>query len=96
LGFRLGVVAFGALIAITALAYCYGANPILTFWIAYVLTRPLGASLGDLLSQAKPYGGLGLGTIVTSAAFLATIVILVTWLSIGENGRPGAPKTAND
>jgi uncharacterized membrane-anchored protein len=96
LGFRLGVVAFGALIAMTALAYYYGANPILTFWIAYVLTRPLGASLGDLLSQAKPYGGLGLGTIVTSAAFLATIVILVTWLSIGENGRPGAPKTAND
>ena len=87
LGFRLGVVAFGALIAITALAYYYGANPILTFWIAYVLTRPLGASLGDLLSQAKTYGGLGLGTIVTSAAFLATIVILVTWLSIGENGQ---------
>jgi uncharacterized membrane-anchored protein len=96
LGFRLGVVAFGALIAITALAYYYGANPILTFWIAYVLTRPLGASLGDLLSQAQPYGGLGLGTIVTSAAFLATIVILVTWLSIGENGQRGAPKTAND
>ena len=96
LGFRLGVVLFGALIAITALTYFYGANPILTFWIAYVLTRPLGASLGDLLSQAKTYGGLGLGTIVTSAVFLATIFILVTWLSIGENGRQGAPKTAND
>jgi uncharacterized membrane-anchored protein len=96
LGFRLGVVLFGALIAITALTYFYGANAILTFWIAYVLTRPLGASLGDLLSQAKTYGGLGLGTIVTSAVFLATIVILVTWLSFGENGRQGAPKTAND
>jgi uncharacterized membrane-anchored protein len=96
LGFRLGTVLFGALIAITALTHYYGANAILTFWIAYVLTRPLGASLGDLLSQAKSYGGLGLGTIVTSAAFLATIVILVTWLSIGENGQRGAPKTAND
>src|SRR4051812_9483356 len=96
LGFRLGVVLFGAFIAVTALSYYYGANPILTFWIAYVLTRPLGASLGDLLSQAKTYGGLGLGTIVTSAVFLATIVILVTWLSFGENGRQGAPKTAND
>src|SRR3954453_23870432 len=96
LGFRLGVVLFGALIAITALTYFYGANAILTFWIAYVLTRPLGASLGDLLSQAKTYGGLGLGTIVTSAVFLATIVILVTWLSFGERGRQGAPKTAND
>src|SRR5205823_13886882 len=40
LGFRLGVVLFGALIAVTALSYYYGANPILTFWIAYVLTRP--------------------------------------------------------
>jgi uncharacterized membrane-anchored protein len=96
LGFRLGVVLFGAFIAITALTYFYGANAILTFWIAYVLTRPLGASLGDLLSQAKTYGGLGLGTIVTSAVFLGTIVILVTWLSFGENGRQGAPKTAND
>ena len=96
LGFRLGTVLFGALIAITALTYFYGANAILTFWIAYVLTRPLGASFGDLLSQAKTYGGLGLGTIVTSAAFLGTIVILVTLLSLGENGRQGAPKTAND
>jgi uncharacterized membrane-anchored protein len=92
LGFRLGVVLFGALIAITALAYYRGANPILTFWIAYVLTRPLGASLGDLLSQAQTYGGLGLGTILTSAVFLATIVILVTWLSFGENGQQGGPK----
>ncbi len=96
LGFRLGTVLFGAFIAITALTYFYGANAILTFWIAYVLTRPLGASFGDLLSQAKTYGGLGLGTIVTSAVFLGTIVILVTWLSFGENGRQGAPKTAND
>ena len=87
LGFRLGVVLFGALIAITALTYYYSANPILTFWIAYVLTRPLGASLGDLLSQAQTYGGLGLGTISTSAVFLATIVILVTWLSFGEQQR---------
>ena len=94
LGFRFGTVLFGAFIAITALTYFYGANAILTFWIAYVLTRPRGASFGDLLSQAKTYGGLGLGTIVTSAVFLGTIVILVTWLSLGESGRPGAP--AND
>lgn len=96
LGFRLGVVLFGALIAITALTYYYGANPILTFWIGYVLTRPLGASLGDLLSQAKTYGGLGLGTVFTSAVFLATIVILVTWLSLGEKLQQGTPRTAND
>src|SRR6202035_1473716 len=70
LGFQLGVVIFGVLIALAALAYYRGANPVPAFWIAYVLTRPLGASLGDLLSQAQAYGGLGLGTIITSAVFL--------------------------
>jgi uncharacterized membrane-anchored protein len=81
LGFRLGVVIFGGLIAMTTIIYLFGANPILTFWIAYVLTRPLGASLGDLLSQAQAYGGLGLGTSITSIVFLAIIVTLVGRLS---------------
>jgi uncharacterized membrane-anchored protein len=66
LGFKVGVVAFSVLIA-------------LTFWIAYILTRPLGASLGDLLSQARTYGGVGLGAELTSAVFLATIVVLVAF-----------------
>jgi uncharacterized membrane-anchored protein len=86
LGFQVGVLVFGALIALVTLAYYLGANPILTFWIAYVLTRPLGASLGDLLSQARPYGGLGLGTIVTSAVFLSVIVALVTFVSLNGGG----------
>jgi uncharacterized membrane-anchored protein len=96
LGFQLGVSVFGALIAITALAYYLNANPILTFWIAYVLTRPLGASLGDLLSQAQTYGGLGFGTIATSAGFLTIIVVLVAWLSLNGNGRQGARKAAGE
>jgi uncharacterized membrane-anchored protein len=86
LGFQLGVIIFGTLIAVVTVAYYRGANPILTFWIAYVLTRPLGASLGDLLSQSQTYGGLGLGTVVTSGAFLAIIVVLVGFLSVSENG----------
>jgi uncharacterized membrane-anchored protein len=85
LGFQLGVIAFGALIVVVALAYFRGADAVLTFWIAYVLTRPLGASLGDLLSQAQTYGGMGLGSIVTSAVFLAIIVVLVAFLSLGVN-----------
>ena len=59
-----------------------GLNAVLAFWLAYILTRPLGASLGDLLSQAQTYGGLGLGTIITSVAFLAVIIALVTMLSL--------------
>jgi uncharacterized membrane-anchored protein len=89
LGFRLGAVVFAAMIAIVAIAYDRGANPIVTFWIAYVLTRPLGASLGDLLSQARTYGGFGFGTIITSAAFLIVIVALVAVLSVTANRPSG-------
>ena len=90
LGFSVGVWAFAALIAVIAGAYYLGANPVLTFWLAYILTRPLGASLGDLLSQSQTYGGLGLGTIRTSLIFFAVIAILVTFISVG----PNRPKTA--
>ena len=87
LGFKLGVVAFGGLIAVIAVAYRLGANAVLTFWLAYILTRPLGASLGDLLSQSQTYGGLGMGTIGTSIAFLVVIVGLVAFVSISPNRR---------
>jgi uncharacterized membrane-anchored protein len=84
LGFRWGVVVFGGLIAMIAIAYFLGINAVLAFWLAYILTRPLGASLGDLLSQAKTYGGLGFGTVYTSLAFLGLIVALVALMSIGR------------
>jgi uncharacterized membrane-anchored protein len=77
LGFRNGVLIFGGLILVTWLAYRFGAGQVLTFWIAYVLTRPLGASLGDLLTQDKQFGGLALGASVTSLLFFATILVLV-------------------
>ncbi len=77
LGFRNGVLIFGGLILATWLAYRLGAGQVLTFWIAYVLTRPLGASLGDLLTQDKQFGGLALGASVTSLLFFATILLLV-------------------
>ncbi len=77
LGFRNGALIFGGLIALTYLARRLGASAVLTFWIAYVLTRPLGASLGDLLTQDTSLGGLGLGASLTSVLFLAVIVVLV-------------------
>lgn len=93
LGFTIGVAIFGALLAAMAAAYYLGANAVLTFWFAYILTRPLGASLGDLLSQAQTYGGLELGTVNTSLVFLLIIAGLVAYLSLARNGaaeRPGA------
>ncbi len=86
LGFRLGVLYFGALIVLIAGIWYAGANPVLAFWLVYILTRPLGASFGDLLSQSRTYGGLGLGTVHTSMCFLAVIAVLVGLLSIGWNG----------
>ncbi|EPL11277.1 hypothetical protein [Pseudomonas sp. CF161] len=77
LGFTLGAAIFAALIAATLVAWRLSANGVLTFWIAYILTRPFGASLGDLLTQAKTYGGLGMGATWTSALFLCVIVLLV-------------------
>jgi uncharacterized membrane-anchored protein len=95
LGFNLGVVVFGVLIAAVAAAYALGANPVLTFWIAYILTRPLGASLGDMLSQAREYGGLGFGTVYTSGAFLTVIVALVALLTMRLSG-PVTPSSRRE
>jgi uncharacterized membrane-anchored protein len=82
-GYLPSVVVFGAVIALITVAHLvFRLNAILSFWLAYILTRPLGASLGDYLSQARTDGGVGLGTTVTSAIFLATILALVTYLAI--------------
>jgi uncharacterized membrane-anchored protein len=76
------------LIAAVAVSHLvFRANAVLTFWIAYVLTRPLGASLGDGLSQPRADGGLGLGTTVTSLLFLLVILVVVTYLSITKRDQ---------
>ena len=75
---------FGGLIALVAIAhFAFGLNAVLSFWLAYILTRPLGASIGDEMSQnSHKYGGLGLGTTGTSYIFLGCILLLVCYLSI--------------
>ncbi len=91
LGYWRSVVLFGALIAIVALAHLrFGLNAILSFWMAYILTRPLGASLGDYLSQSRDDGGLALGTVGTSALFLVTILGLVIYLTLTRADAPRA------
>ncbi|MDX6314497.1 MAG: hypothetical protein QOF44_3961 [Streptomyces sp.] len=83
LGYWVSAVLFGALIAaVTAAHHWFKLGAVLAFWIAYVLTRPLGASIGDYLSQAKADGGLGLGTVGTSMIFLVTILALVIYLTV--------------
>lgn len=82
-GYWKSAILFGAVIAVIGLAYRYlGLNAVLAFWAAYILTRPLGASIGDFLSQPRSAGGLGLGTTGTSAVMLSIILVLVVYLSI--------------
>jgi hypothetical protein len=72
-----------ALIAIIAGCWRLGANPVLAFWLVYILTRPLGANLGDWLAAPKvPDQGLGLGTLVTSIIFLSAILATVVYLTL--------------
>ena len=83
LGYLISAVMFGAAIAVVTVAHMrFKLNAVLSFWIAYILTRPLGASLGDYLSQARGDGGLGLGTVITSALFLITILATVIYLTV--------------
>jgi len=90
---RSGLLFAGLIALITALHYVlkhrldasgtrHATNAVLAFWMAYILTRPLGASIGDYLSQATGDGGLGLGTVVTSEIFLGAILALVVFLTV--------------
>ncbi len=88
-GYLTGALLFGGFIAAITLGYyLFNLNSVLTFWLAYILTRPLGASLGDLLSQSPSDGGLGLNPTVINGVFLATIVVLVTYLTWSRIDQP--------
>ncbi|MFL5885656.1 MAG: hypothetical protein ACJ77M_11345, partial [Thermoleophilaceae bacterium] len=83
LGYGISIGIFGGAIALVAFAhYVLKLNSVTAFWLAYILTRPLGASIGDFMSQHDPkYGGLGLGTTGTSYIFLGCILVLVLYLT---------------
>ena len=92
LGYLSTGILFGLIIASLGFGYyALKLDAILGFWLAYIFTRPLGASFGDLLSQPAEYGGLGLGTIITSVLFLAVIVATVIYMSASRDGEEMAP-----
>jgi len=92
------------LILAVLVAWRLGAGPVLCFWLAYILTRPLGANIGDYLASPRSDGGLGLGTFGTSVLFLGTIAAVVAYLTVTDKDRtewhqpttidPQAPSTA--
>jgi uncharacterized membrane-anchored protein len=89
LGYAVSIAIFGGIIGVIAFAhFVLKLNPVLTFWLAYIMTRPLGASIGDEMSQTShKYGGLGLGTTGTSYIFLGCIFALVAYLSITKKDQ---------
>ncbi|MDO9407940.1 hypothetical protein [Patulibacter sp.] len=100
LGYTVSVLIFAGVIALITVAHLvFRLNAVLAFWLAYIMTRPLGASIGDLMSQTRHDGGLGLGTTGTSFVFLAIILALVTFLSITKRDvierRLGEPAPAD-
>lgn len=76
----------GLILAVLA-AWKLGAGPVLSFWLAYILTRPLGANIGDYLGSPHADGGLGLGTLGTSVLFLGTILAVVVYLTRTHTDR---------
>lgn len=89
LGYGMALISFGA--SITTVAFCYYVlkmNGVLSFWLAFILTRPLGASLGDFMIQTASEGGLGLGMTKVNMFFLVLIIGLVGYLSIKRNKIP--------
>jgi len=107
LGYLTALLIFAGIIAvITAAHYIVksilsvehrhqSSNAVLAFWLAYIMTRPLGASIGDYLSQAQSDGGLGLGTTVTSFIFLGLILGLVIFLTMTRKDEI-SPATVED
>lgn len=84
LGYLLTGIIVSAVIVSVFIAWRFGLDSVLSFWIAYIMTRPLGASLGDYLSQPHKYGGLGFGATITSAIFIAAILLTVLYLSVSK------------
>jgi uncharacterized membrane-anchored protein len=102
LGYLTALAIFaGAIVLVMILHFGLKLNAILSFWLAYILTRPLGASIGDYLASPTEEGGLGLGTNLTSIIFLTTILALVIFLAISKrdvirSGSVATPVAAGD
>jgi len=84
-GYGFTLLIFVVVIIIIFLAwFFFKMNPILSFWFAYIMTRPLGASIGDLLASNQSDGGAGLGILGTSLLFLGIITVLVIYLAYAK------------
>jgi uncharacterized membrane-anchored protein len=90
LGFLGGALLIGSLLAlVVAATFLTRLSRVLLFWVAFVLTRPFGATIGDVLTKPQEKGGLNLGTIGSSAILASILVVFVAWSTVKET-RPRA------
>lgn len=89
LGFEGGALVFGAILAVIAAGYYLtNLSRVLLFWAAFILTRPLGATLGDLLTKPLPSGGFALSRIDSSAVLALAIIIGIMLIPQRAGRRP--------
>ena len=80
LGYLASGVMFAVVIAIPAIAWRMGLNPVAAFWFAYIVTRPLGASFADYFSKPRSLSGMGFGDLPTTIVFVVVLAVLVGYL----------------
>ena len=97
LGFLGGAILIGALLALVVVAYFFTqVNRVVLFWIAFVLTRPFGATFGDVLTKPVEKGGLNLGTIGSSIVLGSILVIFIVYTTIKHKRVVREPELAED
>jgi uncharacterized membrane-anchored protein len=90
LGYLAAAFLFIGLICVPLVAWRLGANPVLTFWVAYILTRPIGASFADFFGRPKLSSGIGYGHAPVSLVSLVLVVAFIAYLSRSGIDRPEA------
>ena len=91
LGYFASGVLFTLAICVPLAAWKLGANPVLTFWVAYILTRPIGASFADYFGMPKASGGLGIGHGPVSLVTIALVVGSIWYLARTGKDQPQVP-----
>jgi uncharacterized membrane-anchored protein len=94
LGFLGSIVLFAVIMTVPVLGrWHFGLNSVVAFWFAYIVTRPLGASIADWLGKPAHSGGVGLGDGPVAAALILAIVVIVTCVAIRQRSHR-TPKEA--
>ena len=97
LGYEGGALVFAGALALIAAAYFFtNISHTILFWTAFILTRPLGATVGDLVTKSHAKGGLALSTITSSAIIAAVMIVFILLALQNSKQEPAAPATPDD